>query len=218
MVNYSAIYIYKGTSDKGQELRHSIRSLSNVKNWNGEVYVCGDSENWFKGIKVIDNFIPSKDPHQDAFNKRHAIAVSYAPDDFIYMNDDIYITEETIVEPLHQGSLLSEVSPNNWQKIKNRTKTFLNTCGIKDPKDYDIHVPMILNKQKMAEVISIQQGIEHTLAFRSLYGNLYKIGGIHYEDRKTHSDQLLDGRFISTRSFTRELEKLFPEPSNFERI
>ena len=221
-MKYPAVYVYKRTSDKGQELKYSIRSLENVKNWNGEVFVCGDRESWFSDeIKLIDTFVRSHIKHKDVGNKRMAIVKDKrVPDDFIYMNDDFICISPVEIKPLHQGEMPHDSGTNHWQKMKRKTKAYLIEQGIENPLDYDIHVPIILNKQNILDLREKvgERSEKDQMCFRTLYGNIFKIGGKHYKDRKTQTSKLLKGDLLSTRIFAPELKKLFPKPSKFERI
>ena len=213
----AAVYIYKRTSDKGQELRYSMRSLQNVKNWNGEVFVCGDKEDWFSDqITVIDTFKRSHIKAEDVRNKMRAIiADKRVPDDFLFFNDDFFITEPTEIKPLYDGKLKSFAGFNTWLRAKSDTRDYLITQGIEDPKNYELHVPIIINKQKYTSVLDIVQQ-KPKLASRSIYGNMFKIGGKQYKDRKTTTRKLLKGTIVSTKLYTYELDVHFPEPSEFE--
>lgn len=217
---YPAVYIYKKTSDKGRELKYSIRSLANVKNWNGQVFVSGDREDWFSPeVKVIDTFTKSHDKQLDAQSKLRAITESKAiEDDFIFFNDDFFVVEPTEIKPLYDGKLEGAAGKNTWQQSKFDTRIYLQENGIESPLNYAIHVPIVLNKQKLADVLDIiEANRDKRLMMRSLYGNLYKIGGTQYEDRKTQSQRLKSGPLLSTTLFAPELEKLFPTKSIFEK-
>lgn len=217
-MKYPAVYIYKKTADNGQELRYSIRSLKNLKNWNGEVFVVGDKEDWFKGIVAIPAPKYYYSPYQDAENKMLiALDDDRIDDDFILMNDDIYITKKTSVRPLHGG----EIEDSNFgyhNRAKTATKKFLQDQGIKRPLNYSIHVPMLINKQKRLEVHKMIRGSFNGTALlaRIVYGNIFNIGGEYYEDKKTKTQELKKGEFISTQFFTSELEKKFPKQSPLE--
>ena len=52
--------------------------------------------------------------------------------------------------------------------------------------------------------------------WRSLYGNIYNSGGEDFEDMKTKTHQLKRGKIISTQFYTKELDKIFPEKSQYE--
>lgn len=219
-MKYPVCYIYKKTSDKGRELRYSLRSLKNVKNWNGQVFVAGDKEDWFSNqIIVIDSFKRSHIKGVDGRNRlRAAIKDTRLADDFIFMNDDFFITKPTAVKPLHQGEIDIQNPYSRWLKGKERTKSFLKALDIEKPLDYDIHVPMVMGKVKIKLVLDVIAAQPHgqKLMPRTLYGNLFRIGGELYKDRKTTTSKLLKGEFVSTKLYTDELEKLFPDKSEFE--
>lgn len=213
IMKYPAIYIYKKTSDKGRELKYSIRSLANLTNWNGQIFVVGDKEDWFDNITVIEAE-KSAQPHLDRNLKiASVIKNKNIPDDFIFMNDDFYIMEKTELKPMYQG-LLSTKELGNWANSKRETSAYLEATGVREPLNYDIHVPMVFNKDKLSEVMSIAG--ETTLLPRSLYGNLFSIGGVEYKDQKTRTDKLAKAPFVSTNRYTPELDKSFPNKSEFE--
>ena len=212
-MKYPCVYVYKRTSDKGQELKYSIRSLENVKNWNGEVFVAGDNEDWFKDVKVIE----AKKSHvkwTDQENKLRAIVGDKrVADDFIYFNDDMYCVTPTEITPLYDGKLENYTGKNGWQKAKSDTKDYLEKKGA-TIFNYDIHVPMVFNKDKLAKILDILD--ENRKQPRSLYGNLYEIGGEQYKDRKTYTSKLRKGKLLSTKRFTPELKELFKSKSRYE--
>jgi hypothetical protein len=93
--------------------------------------------------------------------------------------------------------------------------------GIKDPIDYDIHVPMVMNKNKLRESLDI------AYFPRSSYGNFAKIGGEQIKDVKIYNstekiqlDKNLYFVSVDDRSFLRlkdtTLESAFPMPSSLE--
>ncbi len=218
-MKYPVCYIYKRTSDKGKELRYSMRSLKNITNWNGEVFVCGDKEDWFSDrITMIDGFKRSHIKPIDTRNKVKAILDDErVADDFIFFNDDFFITKPIEIEPLYDGKLKEFKGHNTWLRTKSKTRDFLIEQGIKDPKNYEVHAPIIYNKQKRLEIMRVQESAGVTLASRSLYGNIYKIGGKQYKDRKTTTGKLLEGEILSTRRWVEDLRTHFPEPSEFEK-
>lgn len=211
-----AVYAYKRTSDQGKELRYSIRSLSNLTNWNGQVFVIGDSEAWFSQKIQLIEAPKSADKYADSQGKLLAATQhKRIPDNFIYMNDDFYITTSTEASPLYDGKLIATNNKNRWQQTKANTKAYLEQQGIQEPLDYDIHTPIVFNKQDLAAALAICNE-QPNLQIRSLYGNLYKVGGKQYADKKTSTFKLPKAKYISTRMFSPELQKLFPNKSEFE--
>lgn len=212
---YPIVYLYKKTSDKGRELKYSLRSLDNLQEWNGDVFVCGDAESWFSSrIVVIEPDLKLADRYQDQQQKLWTvIRDKRIPDDSILMNDDFFITKPSILEPMYDGKLEIYVGKNNWLTSKARTLAHLITQGA-TTLDYETHTPILLNKQKLKATLEIE-GVEN-MQYRSVYGNTYKIGGKQYKDRKTRTSKLPKAPFISTRAYTPELDVLFPDKSEFE--
>lgn len=217
MKKLPAVYIYKRTSDKGMELKYSMRSLGNVLNWNGEVFVSGDREDWMsEGVQLIDGFARSHEKFTDYNNRlRAVIADERVQDVFICLHDDMYITQPTEIEAMHDGYLVEYSGKNRWLSVKAKSKNYLESRGVKNPKNYDIHVPIIFEKEKLAHVLGERE--LHQFATRSVYGSLYFEGARQYKDRKTQTSKLKTGAILSTRLFTEQLRKLFPDKSPFEK-
>lgn len=209
-MKYPAVYVYKKTSDKGRELRYSLRSLSNLKDWNGEVFIVGHKEDWMQNVTVIDT---PKDalPHIDRNHKLRTIITSkQIPDDFIFMNDDFYITEPSKLKPMYHGTLDTK-DTGDWAESKRLTAAYLKEKGT---LNYDTHTPMLMNKQKLSEVMDIVG--DTTLLPRSIYGNLHNVGGVEYQDQKTRTGKLPKAPFVSTTLYIPQLDTLFPQKSRFE--
>jgi hypothetical protein len=219
MNKYSVLYVYKQTEDDGQELKHSLRSLKNIRNWDGKVFIAGDKPSWIKDvIHIIPRATGSSHMHDVEIKILAALDDDRLPDDFIYMNDDIYCTKRSSVKEFHKGDLDGERQTSFYNKAKRATAKYLWSQGIDEPLDYDVHTPMIMNKaeRRMVSIIVRPSLRGIPLLPRSIYGNLYYKKPVYYEDRKTKGDELPEGDFISTQYFTDELSKLFPEPSEFE--
>jgi hypothetical protein len=215
------VYVYK-QSGNGDELKHSLRSLRNLTDFNGKVFVVGDSHKWFSD-EIIHIPCPSKTRnfYLDAEEKwLKALSDERISDNFIAMNDDMYITESTSLPVMHQGYIkdnLSRISTHT--KALMHTGEYLKSKGIDEPLSYAGHVPMLMNKAKRLEVSSIVKptlNTEKPLLARTVYGNLFNIGGEYYEDRKSRNSYLMEGTFISTQYFVPSLSKMFPKKSRYE--
>ena len=217
-MKYPAMYVYRKTPDYGMELKYSIRSLANITNWNGGVIVVGDKEDWFSDIYHIRVKAIYGNPHKDVEIKlQSAISHQNFPSEFLYMNDDFFCTQPSDVTALHCGALVgSDASPH--QRSKKLTADWLKKRGIAEPLDYELHVPMIMNAGNRLDVsIKVIPSFNGTpLLPRSIYGNLFNIGGTYYDDKKTKTDELKEGVFISTQYYISRLDTLFPKPSRFE--
>lgn len=218
-MKYPVVIPYKKTQDDGQELKLTLRSLNNLDGWNGEVYILGDRERWFSDkIHHIRVNRRSHNPYQDAEYKiREYLLRPDTPDDFIFSNDDIIILYPTKLEYLHQNELTGAGNGyHNRQKeytmkwLKEHKHTYLN---------YDLHVPMLMNKAKRLKVSDIisarMEGV--SLKPRSVYGNIFKVGGEFYRDQKIRGLEIPDAPIISTAQNVPELFDVFDEPSEFEK-
>jgi hypothetical protein len=106
------------------------------------------------------------------------------------MNDDFYIINKLDrVETMHGGLLSEKIKrysdqhgSNKYSQLLSRANQYLVHKGINEPLDYDIHVPMPINKNNITD--KVLSG----LAPRSLYGNLNNVGGILIDDVKVYSN------------------------------
>lgn len=207
---------YIKTQDRGQELRYSIRSYKNITNWNGQIYVLGDSEKWFNNINHIPMRRMYNRVYLDQVMKMRK-ACDLMPEKFIASMDDIYITEKTEVGIYYQGGL-TEDGKGIHARTKLVTKRFLNDIGITNPYDYEVHAPMLVERDKLREVLDliINHPMKISLQWRSLYANMHDVGGELITDAKTKTAELKEGNILSTNFYTAELQKLFPKPSKYE--
>lgn len=180
-------YVYICRKGENEELRYSIRSV--VKNFpEGNIWVVGNKPNWYKG-----NFIPVDDIGGKFTNITNATkAIANSPDiseDFVLMNDDFFVIKPVSNIPILYSGTLSdkikaygELDPGSrYLDILIKTYKYLRRKGIREPMDYDIHVPMIMNKNKLKTIVS------KTDAPRSVYGNLFGIGGEKSTDVKVYT-------------------------------
>lgn len=191
------------------ELRYSLRSLKNVPH--DRVFVCGYRPAWLapevlsieieqnpshtKYIRTIQNLIAAmKDPNLS--------------EDFILMNDDIFIMFPIKEVPtLHRGPLNDMINYyhakfSNSPYTSGLIRTFhkLEELGVEDPLSYEVHVPVVLNKTKFLEVLEMSLKMDG-FGKRTLYGNINKIGGEHIQDVKFTNPRraiLDDMPFVST--------------------
>jgi hypothetical protein len=146
-----------------------------------------------------------------------------------------------VLKPIDQlqyyhGGLLSDkiasyrrfVAWSEYTDVLARTASILEAAKIKDPLDYTLHVPMMFNKKKLAKILD-----QPIASIRTLYGNLYRVGGRKMSDVKVHPARTqyapesfdymsTDSVFLSTADQTfSEVKKnllgpMFLEPSKYE--
>ena len=169
-----------------EELRYSLRSV--VKNMpHDNIWLIGNKPKWYDG-----RFLSVPDKSNKYENIRNAIEyVSINNDisnDFVLMNDDFFVMNPLLEVPvLHGGLLIDKINEyikltdmNRYVKMLMNTHRFLVHYGIKDPIDYDIHVPMPMNRTNLTKII-------HKKHFpRSMYGNIFNLGGVETKDVKIY--------------------------------
>ena len=123
-------------------------------------------------------------------------------------NDDFFIMRPTDrIETLYRDSLENHIKileaaysnkPSEYSKLLRRSMKQLNELGY-STLSYELHTPFIFNKEKMLKIIT-----EHPdwRATRTMYGNVYNIGGKKSSDVKIFSSKTELGyknlRFLST--------------------
>ena len=150
---------------------------------------------------------------------------------FWLFNDDFFILKPVEEKPAsriktqYNGDLLKRVHSigrSEYALQLARTACELKRRGL-GVKNYAVHVPMLINKDKALEVLDTFKGFP---MFRSLYGNYWKVGGVDMPDVKIKSNNALppgDAQMVSTSNETfargkvgEYLRGMFPEPSEWE--
>jgi hypothetical protein len=225
-----------------EELRYSIRSVAaNMPHEN--IVVVGGKPDWYTGrfIEVVTRRSDgelSNNKYENAKNNiRQIVESPDISDDFILMNDDFYVLKPIDQLQYYHGGLLSDkiasyrrfVAWSEYTDVLARTASILEASNINDPLDYTLHVPMMFNKKKLAKILD-----QPIASIRTLYGNLYRVGGRKMSDVKVHPARTQyapesfdymnkDSVFLSTADTTFSVVKknllgpMFPEPSKYEK-
>jgi hypothetical protein len=226
-------YVYVCRPGDNEELRYSIRST--VKNLpEGRIWVVGGKPDWYTGdyIYVQQTGIG----HPNVWKQLDVIcATEDISDDFVLMNDDFFTVKKLDkVEYFYSGTIqevlasYSDTGQTNYgyQRLFSKTQNYLNRMGIANTLDYELHIPMPMNKAKLLEVLN------HKTLHRSTYGNVYNVGGTKTYDVKVYSNTELKGKFhdlikedlnyISSHDSNFDfildfiLKDMFPDPSQYE--
>lgn len=225
--------VYICRNGDNEELRYSLRSVAKHLP-KSRVWVIGYKPSWYKG-----NFIAVQDSDNKFANIRKALKVACntakISDDFIFMHDDIYIVDPVEeIKPMYVGTLKDRISKHaperrhsTYYRLLADVTRHLISLGYKDPLNYEVHVPMPMNKQKLITIID-QRYLE-----RSMYGNMFVTDAIEMpHDVKNYeglnrsfntSYDYINGdlpflsshdiSFIKMKSF---LQEKFPKPSKYE--
>jgi hypothetical protein len=215
-----------------EELRYSIRSV--LQNTPAEkIWVIGGKPNWYTGnfIEVLDG----NNKFENIKKCMSAIANSEEiSDDFVSMHDDFFIIKKIKSMPVYHGGFLQtkvdeyiKINPRSYYaNLLNKTLIYLQKMGYENPINYEIHVPMIMNKNNLSVAL------KKPYLERSMYGNIFNVGGTKRNDVKVYEQEQLsrrsydylnnDSEFVSSNdaSFNKLykdlLKDLFPNPSKYE--
>lgn len=224
--------------ERNEELRWSLRALSHLPH--DRVWVAGYRPRFLaKNVgHVAVNQRPGRRYENSTANLLAACEHPEVSDEFIFMQDDVFVMRPMEEVPtLHRGPL-SEVTDYytqkgsvNYLRGMKETARMLEFLGIKDILSYELHAPMVLSKRLMAEAIrtSLSRPLFDTRCFhkRTFYGNRYQVGGEQTHDFKVFGrtqEWSEEWPFLSTtdRSFAKDpvgkhIQARFPEPSPYER-
>ena len=227
--------VYICRQGDNEELRYSIRSAVKHLTHNN-VWLIGNKPDWYYG-----NFVEIPDEMTKFDNIRECISaipeIGAISDDFVLMNDDFFFLMDIGIMPVYHGGLLEDkinryvaMGSRRYAALLTRTYKNLIRQGIEVPLDYDLHVPMPMNKEKL------RASRKKAYFQRSGYGNIHQIGGqLIPTDVKSYSDRsplasnsydFMNGDmpFVSTEDGSFEkvynnlLKDMFPDPSPYEII
>jgi hypothetical protein len=185
----------KGSAWNNNELRFSIRSL--VKNLEGirRIYIVGEKPKWIKNVIHIpcpDHFSNGQNNDGNIIKKvLRACQVQGLSKDFLFINDDHFILKPINIldiPPYQKGDLKTfpqeYFEANYWRGRLWRTMNILKKKGY-PTFHYDCHTPILFNKKKFPEVISLFDYEKNTgYTMKSLYGNVVYGAGIHLGKNK----------------------------------
>lgn len=222
------VYVVKETPASGSatlELRYSLRSLRNLPR--GEVFLAGFKPSWVRNVTHIPT-VQRGTKFLNAYGNLLA-ALPYVGKTFVLMNDDFFVLKPHAEMPILHREKWGEAKGNGgggaYQQAKRGVGIVLAKAGITDVTSYELHVPMVYQRDLLREAADRAKGVPVAGYQRTLYGNLFNIGGTQVEDCKISSNRMdwLDWPFVSTsdRAFTggkigATLRRMFPEPSIYE--
>lgn len=190
------VYIL-GTGSKwyDNELRYSIRSVEkNLQNY-GRIFVVGEMPKFLDTRRMI--YIEAKDmTGNKLLNAMHKIRIACrdkrVSDKFILMNDDFFILRklERVANfnmgTLKEGEARHKTKRGYYYTAIQDTIKYLAEAGIDDPLSFELHYPMMLDKEAFLEVTEQPYLQQKPILFRSVYGNLTDMRSTYREDVKLY--------------------------------
>jgi len=182
-------FVYICKEGINEELKYSIRSV--VESFpESNIWVVGGKPDWYVGNYIKVEQRESK--YKNAVENLKIISASdQISESFVLMNDDFYIIKKIEkIENFHGGYLLNKI--NLYQKLNGNSQytrklsgTYkkLKALGFENPLDYELHVPMIMEKEKLKTVLELLD----QFLWRSIYGNKFEVGGTEMQDVKVYT-------------------------------
>ena len=155
-------------------------------------------------------------------------------ENFIMFNDDFFIMKPTDhIDTMYRSSLISHCEvieaknrnkPTNYTQVLRECDRELDELGA-SRLSYELHVPFIFNKTKL---LAMLERFPEQHCTRTLYGNIYEVGGKQARDVKIFdihpSFDYKNSRFLSTEDsivsinndIWRFIRSKFPKKSEFE--
>ena len=220
-------FVYICKPGDNEELRYSIRSVL-YSFPDAKIWVVGGKPNWYSGNYVYVDQNHHK--YANAINNLKAICDSNEiSEEFVLMNDDFFIIKKIdTIDQFYNGLLSTKI--DRYIKITGSsmyikklilTRTRLIDYGIENPLDYELHIPMVMEKEKLKYIILKYP----SCLWRSMYGNIYNVGGNKMEDVKIYTNKKHSARsneitqqsiFLSTedQAFTLALDKVLSKMLN----
>jgi len=216
-----------------EDLRYSIRTLRNVPH--GNVMLVGAVPAWATCLSI------PKPPHRPdlrdaAANILMGMQSDQLTEDVILMMDDVFILNEIPEIPTwHRGPLQKVISHYGDRRSRyllnmQRTLELLVSLGIPRPLCYELHIPMMVNRQAYLDMLNLipEDDTIESFSKRTLYGNIAGIGGkqvgIMSDVKVTGmSPRIPRGGFMSTSASGwrgragKLIRRDFPDPSPWER-
>lgn len=179
-----------------EELRYTLRSI--CENVSHEiVWLSGYKPSFLQGpVGEVPVSVPFGNKYNKAANNILAACKhSEVTDDFMLFNDDFFVMKPLKdFKNMHRGLLTDHMKELEVKGITNpyshgmqRTYDLLQALGHKEPLDYGLHIPMIINKQKWIDMWKQLKELNpegKPVHLRTFYGNIYNIGGEEIKDSK----------------------------------
>lgn len=221
--------------DRNEELRYSLRSLSHFGDFHpaagDRIYIAGHQPEWVHNVVHVataQKVGPAHKQANAAGNLAAVLQVLVAEDaPFLLMNDDFYICQPVDRMPvLHRGPLeevMALHTKGRYATAMRQTAELLHELGLtEDLLSYELHVPMVFSPVRLTVALHAGSRVPG-LQYRTLYGNLFNIGGQQLDDVKLYTGKELFGNwpYLSSNDslpshVLQHLQRLFPDPSLYE--
>lgn len=219
--------------DHNEELRYSLRSLSNIPH--GRVFIVGHKPPWVTNV----SHWPRPQEGSKYRNANESLveitreAGSSLTSPFLLFNDDFYVMQEMDSVPVFHMGPVQEVV-DRYRKLHHMgaywrgmvsTMRLMQDAKIKGPLlSYELHIPFPIYRDHLLRAWEMGKELE-VLHIRTLMGNLARLGGTEREDVKVYRGKtkgyeqwpfLSSNDDMTLTPLRGLLQRTFPRPCRYE--
>lgn len=173
-----------------QQLRYAMRSwAANLPH--RRVWIIGYRPPWATGVRHIPTRQQGTKYQNTTTAVRAACEHPGVSDRFYLCNDDFFIMrpQRSGMPVLHRGPVrdveayYATRGSGKYLRGLRETRDLLVSLGHEDPLSYELHVPMLIEKEGMLKALDVGRHLD-VVHKRTLYGNLAELGGDRIRDVK----------------------------------
>lgn len=217
------------------ELRYALRSIEKYLTGYRDIYIVGMKRDWLTGVKYLQaEDAISTEVKQRCIYKKILTAAKHpeVSERFLKYHDDHFLLKPLHVDEIknwYYGDLkmLAKKAEGIYNRVVLNSDKYLKDKGWTN-FNFDIHVPIVLEKSKYLELENEDWSREHIL--KSLYCNKFGVEKEEMQDvkfgrpfRRQEIEAVIEGRMFFSMSenglngaIKEVLKELYPEPSRYE--
>lgn len=214
------------------EIQFTLRSIDkNLKGIN-RVFLVGHLPKFVHGVEYVKCPDMGKTAHHRILHKiLHTIKTTDISDDFLFMNDDHFLTRPANAKTYPNYYDMSLADAVTVKRKSSLYQEFvINTYKIiPDGLHYDIHCPMVFNRTAFQQAMNSVDWSKKSYLIKSLYANFVGVKPSQMTDCKLNLNDDYERRienrlFFSSSNemhyprFKKLLQNLYPEPSKYEKV
>lgn len=176
------VYVVRG-GDRNEELRHSLRSITEYFADTDQVVMAGYTPNWVDHVLSIPTLQLGSKYRRAESNLIAAATHPKVSDPFLYMNDDMFLLEHFDHVPYYSIGPVEDVirfyrnrPAGRGVYLRGMEETYALMRAYIDRDtflSYEAHVPMVLHKDRVLDVLGMRPESLDDYHWRTVYGAMY---------------------------------------------
>lgn len=199
--------------DDNESLRYCLRSIA-ANMPHRRIIIAGYKPKWITGVDYVAVATRERNKYRRVMiNILAGAELPTASEWIVLFNDDMFVLDPLReLAPFHRGNMIEFITGNEMAEAPKQKESMLMTynalthAGIKTPLNYELHMPMVMNRGGLLAMVPIIQTMRlesAPLQIRSFYGNMQHILGEEIKDVKIkHRDRFSYQEFFPVISTT----------------